>query len=321
MMRFLYHFKFLLIIAFVFLLTGFWSTDLAAEKIRYHKFSLKERYYLINCFKEAGFSDPFLKNVFFDKNLLKIPIVIKKNIDNGESFRDYDDFHSSYSLLMAHRFSIKWRSILEQASRKFSVDKEVLVSILLVETGFGNVLGRYPVISVFSSIILENHKNKRVLAGKTEITADEKYIAARLEKKDEWARDEMIALLSIIKQSNQSPFDFKGSFAGAFGIPQFLPSSFLRWGYDSDNNGSVNLFLFPDAIYSTANYLKAHGWKKGLYRKSNKAVLYKYNRSHVYVDTVLKVAIKIKNYKSKEERGARTDIAEKESSSQYNKKS
>jgi membrane-bound lytic murein transglycosylase B len=117
----------------------------------------------------------------------------------------------------------------------------------------------------------------------------------RLSVKAEWAKQELAALLKIILQTKQNPIRFLGSFAGAFGIPQFLPTSYIKWGYDSDNNGTVNLFLVPDAIYSTANYLKAHGWKKGLYLESNKEVIYTYNNSDIYVETVLNIAKKIKN--------------------------
>ena len=255
--------------------------------------SLKDRHFLVNLFKAEGFEKHFLLTTFNDRRLVKLPIVISKNVHNKENKRNYDDFYSAYSLRAATRFSKKWQTVLMRASEKFEVDREVLVAILLVETGLGNVLGRYPIITVFSSILLEHREKQITYKDSQPVAPEEQYVVERLQLKSKWAKKELLALLSIIVKNKHSAFRLKGSFAGAFGIPQFLPSSYLRWGYDSDQNGTVNLFLFPDAIYSTANYLRAHGWKKGLYLESNKDVIYMYNRSHIYVETVLNVAKKI----------------------------
>lgn len=265
-------------------------------KAQQRDMSLENRHLLINMFLEKGFERSFLQEVFYNKRLIRLPIVVNRNIHNKENRRNYEDFYSPYSMKVAQRFSKKWRTLLSRAGEKFGVDKEVLVAILLVETGLGNVLGQYPVISVFSSILVE-HNAKQVFSGDAaDLSEDEQYVLDRLSLKASWAEVELSALLEIAKTTQSNPYRYKGSFAGAFGIPQFLPSSYLKWGYDSDNNGSVNLFYFPDAIYSTANYLKAHGWKKGLYLESNKDVIYKYNRSEVYVETVLNVAKKIRRY-------------------------
>lgn len=258
-------------------------------------FSQSEREYLVGAFLSEQFEGGFLEAVFNDSKLRKYPVVVTKNVYNKENKRNYEDFTNPYSLKKAKRFQKKWRTLLDTAADKFEVDKEILVAILLVETGLGNVLGKFPVISVFSSILVEHQAYTREFAAIQEPTDEQTYVLERLSIKAVWAEQEMAALLKIVKQTKQSPFNFVGSYAGAFGIPQFLPSSYVKWGFDSDNNGSVNLFLVPDAIYSTANYLKAHGWKKGLYLESNKDVLYSYNNSDVYVETVLNIAKKIKN--------------------------
>ncbi|MCP4755633.1 MAG: lytic murein transglycosylase [Proteobacteria bacterium] len=268
---------------------------MASRKIEYRQLGAKDRLYLVSLFENSNFEKRFLNEIFFDQRLKKIPIVINKNVVNKENARNYNDFLSPYSILLATRFSKKWRTTLQRASRKFQVDTEILVAILLVETGLGNVMGNYPVISVFSSLILENHHlENRKFGEKRSGSKDEEYMRKRLRQKSNWATTELAALLRIIEQTKHNPFHFKGSFAGAFGLPQFLPSSYLKWGYDSDKNGTVNLFLFPDAIFSAANYLKAHGWKKGLYQKSNKNVIWNYNHSRIYVDTVFKIARKIR---------------------------
>ncbi len=279
------------VIVLFFILAGYHELFAANDS---HPFSQPERGFLVKTLSSERFDDDFLRQIFFDKRLKKYPIVITRNVYNKENKRNYEEFYSAYSFKMADRFSRKWRTVLNKASEKFGVDKEVLIAILLVETGLGNVLGRFPVISVYSSIIVEHDNKSKEYTNLPRLTEEQSYVLSRLTVKAEWASKELSALLVISKSNNQSPFKLRGSFAGAFGIPQFLPSSYIKWGYDSDKNGTVNLFLMPDAVYSTANYLKAHGWKKGLYRESNKDVIYKYNNSKLYVDTVLNIARKIK---------------------------
>lgn len=272
-----------------------WSNQIAG----YRSLKSHEREFLVDLFKDSNIDKQLIFTVFNSRRLKKIPIVIRKNVNNVENKDNYQDFLSRYSMYLAYRFSKKWRNILNQASQQFDVDKEVLVAILLVETGLGNVLGKYPIISVFSSIILENHQVTKDLKANKKYNSE--YQLNRLSEKASWARRELESLLRIASTTDLNLFKLRGSFAGAFGIPQFLPSSYLKWGIDSDKNGVVNLFTFPDAIHSTANYLKAHGWKKGLYQKSNKKVIWLYNHSHIYVDTIFRIAAKIKNHECKKD--------------------
>lgn len=286
----LIHKKRAVLVALLFLLPLEFT---ALAEVSASSFTKQERLFLSELYGKSQLDKTFVQSIFFDKRLKKFPIVVTKNVHNKEYRRNYEDFHSPYSFMIASRFQKKWKTVLKKASDQFNVDQEVLVAILLVETGLGNVLGRYPVISVFSSILVEHDRKQTIFENKSYLTDDELYELSRLQQKAEWAFTELKALLVISKDTGQNPFQLKGSFAGAFGIPQFLPSSYLKWGFDSDKNGSVNLFLVPDAVYSTANYLKAHGWKKGLYRESNKDVIYKYNKSDIYVETVLSIARKI----------------------------
>lgn len=276
------------------LLCVFLSTPtLFASYTKKVRFQFHEKEFLVQLLEKEGFKPTFLKQVFYDKKLKKIPVIISKNVINKESKRSYDDFLSPYSIHLAKKFSSRWRTILKKASTKFDVDREVLIAILLVETGLGRVLGNYPVISIFSSILVENYNQKSGLGISPAAMEYDDYRIRRLRSKATWAQKEITAFLKIVQETQNSPFQIKGSFAGAFGIPQFLPSSYLKWGYDSDKNGSVNLYLIPDAVYSVANYLKAHGWKRGLHHNSNRQVIRKYNNSTLYVNTVLGVAKKM----------------------------
>ena len=277
------------------------------------KFSWNERKQLVQLFENSDEDKAAIRSIFFDPRLKKMPVVVKRNVNNKEVKRNYDGFLTPYSIRLANRFARKWRTMLERASQKFEVDREVLVAVLLVETGFGNILGRYPVISVYSSIIVENIRQQQCMLKKLSGCLDLNS-RKRLYKKAKWADEELRAIVKIAQTAKQSVFQLKGSYAGAFGIPQFLPSSYLKWGYDSDKNGSVNLFLFPDAIYSTANYLKAHGWRKGLQSPENRNVIWEYNHSQIYVDTIFKVAQKIRlqppKNKTSTHKASKTDITQ-----------
>jgi membrane-bound lytic murein transglycosylase B len=265
-------------------------SELSANEINFTK---KEKIFLITEFKSDKFSRTYLRKIFGHRKFKKIPIVINKNIVNLDPVDHYKDFLSPYSIYQANRFLKRWRTLLKRASQKYLVNKEVIVAVLLVETGLGNIMGDYPVVSVFSSIIIEYENRKIKMAEIAEPTDRQQYELKRLSQKDQWARNQMKALLTIIKRQKKSPFYYKGSYAGAFGIPQFLPTSYLKWGVDSDNNGTVNLYWYPDAIYSVANYLKNHGWKPGLDRKSQEKVIWEYNHSKTYVNTVLSAARKL----------------------------
>jgi membrane-bound lytic murein transglycosylase B len=81
-----------------------------------------------------------------------------------------------------------------------------------------------------------------------------------------------------------------GSFAGALGIAQFVPSSVLRFAKDGNRDGQTNLFDHEDAIESISNYLKQHGWRPSLTRNEAFRVILYYNNSKYYAETILKVS-------------------------------
>jgi len=273
---------------------GLSSSSLAANT-QIKAFSLKERQFLVNTFQKEGFSPHYLKKVFYDQRLQKYKMVVSRNIYNQEDKRNYANFLTPYSTRKAYRFSRKWRTLLARAQKKFGVDKEVIVAILLVETGLGSTFGQYPTLSVYTSMVTAHHQFQRQQRKPKKLeTQEEKYFRERLAYKANWARKELKSLLTLGKEKRLNIFSLKGSFSGAFGLPQFLPSSYQQWGKDYDNDGTINLFWVPDAVYSTANYLQKHGWTRGLHRKSNRKAVWEYNHSDIYVDTVLTVASNVK---------------------------
>ena len=89
-------------------------------------------------------------------------------------------------------------------------------------------------------------------------------------------------------------FKITGSYAGAMGIPQFMPSNIIRFAADGNVDGRIDLFEHADAIASIANFLKKCGWYRGIDDEKAKKVIRQYNPSSYYIDTILKVAQMLK---------------------------
>jgi membrane-bound lytic murein transglycosylase B len=118
-------------------------------------------------------------------------------------------------------------------------------------------------------------------------------VKQRSERKAKWAINELVAMSEIEKKFGIDFNTVYGSWAGAFGISQFLPSSFLNYAVDGNGDDKIDLFDKIDAIHSVANYLVAHKW--GNTTEQKRKAIWRYNNSNAYVDAVLKLADLIKN--------------------------
>jgi membrane-bound lytic murein transglycosylase B len=85
----------------------------------------------------------------------------------------------------------------------------------------------------------------------------------------------------------------RGSYAGAIGMPQFLPSSYLRWAVDGDEDGRIDLNNLNDALPSIANYLTAHGWSADAQFRDRWRAVWEYNHSPNYVRTIFEIAFRL----------------------------
>lgn len=130
--------------------------------------------------------------------------------------------------------------ILQPIEEAFGVPKEIVCSILGIETKFGQRgIEKYRVFDILN-------------------TAFSLY-----PRRERFYREELIAFLLLCREEGIDPFSINGSYAGAFGVPQFMPSSFRKYAVDFDNDGKKNLWTSKADIFaSVANYLKTFGWKK-----------------------------------------------------------
>jgi membrane-bound lytic murein transglycosylase B len=182
---------------------------------------------------------------------------------------------------------------LQKALKEYGVDPNVITAIILVETKFGRYVGNQSIISILSTMAtLRDAKPREYLW--RQLPADRRLERRRYDKKadqkSDWAYRELKALLTYSQQHQIDVLNLKGSYAGALGIAQFMPSNILAYGQDGNGDGRIDLFDDADAIVSIASYLKHFGWKPGLKRRQAYKVVYHYNHSKYYVNTILEIA-------------------------------
>ena len=132
------------------------------------------------------------------------------------------------------------RRALARAERRYGVPAEYIVAIIGIETFYGRNAGRWRVVDALTTLAFD-------------------YPA-----RSPYFRSELEQYLLLSRDTGADVFSMRGSYAGAIGIPQFMPSSTRRFAVDFDGNGAIDLRRSPaDAIGSVANFLKEHGWQSG----------------------------------------------------------
>jgi membrane-bound lytic murein transglycosylase B len=230
-----------------------------------------------------GLNKDFVAKTFADPRNEFLPDVVKKIAYLGKESRDiYKKFMTPETAARGRAYIETHRATLSRAEAKYGVAPEVIVAILTVESGLGSNTGKYPVFNVFASLAVMDTP---------EVINDVGLTASRdrLKKKAAWARRELTVFLEYCASHRVDPFSLSGSWAGAMGYCQFLPSSLQRCGVAADGKGPVDLFTHDDAIFSIACYLHKSGFKIQN-RASWQRAVYSYNHSDAYVDTVLTLA-------------------------------
>jgi len=225
---------------------------------------------------------------------------VRINVTNFVNNPDYSNNWSIKSIEQGLNYLNKNIEILKLAELEYGIPKEIITSILFIETKHGNFLGNNNVMSVYFSTALCNEpiyieKNIEYLKSKNDLENFndlKNKIIERSKRKSNWAYEQIKALYKMSKIAPFSVFDLKGSWAGAFGISQFLPTSYLNWAVDGNKDLQINLFDNVDAIFSVANYLKSNGWGNTL--EEQKKAIFHYNNSSAYVEAVLRLADSLK---------------------------
>jgi len=259
---------------------------------------------VIDSLIERGADSSFVHNLISNEQIEFNEKFVKINVSSSlkKTKPDYSKHYNARAVNKTKIFIEEYKNTLQRAEAMYQVPKEVIASILWVETRHGGYTGKNNVVSVFLSTAMasqEEYVNLNISVIEKEYQNNPKKIKEltkkviqRAKKKSQWALNELLALEKIAIISPIEITELKGSWAGAFGLSQFLPSSYMSWAVDGNYDGKINLFDKTDAIFSVGNYLKTNGWGKEL-KKQRKAV-YHYNHSQDYVDAVLKLADLVK---------------------------
>lgn len=158
---------------------------------------------------------------------------------NGAWLRYRKQFITPDNVQNGVAFWNQYQDALDRAWRVYGVPPEIIVGIIGVETRWGRVMGKTRILDGLATLAFDYPRR-----------AD--YFASELETFLLMARDE-----------SDDPLELKGSFAGAMGYGQFMPSSYKQYAVDFNGDGHINLWDPEDAIGSVAHYFQQHGWVKG----------------------------------------------------------
>ena len=250
--------------------------------------------------KKAGFKSKFINDVVkayeekhFEQTLeLNVLLYLRKHDDHGGQV-------SQDAVKTINDFMDKNRSALFRAEKDHGVSRSVISSLLWLESRHGVNQGRFHVASVYmhllqgprKSVVQHLREHAHEFMGKDEVLTPK--IRAEIKKrtgtKAAWALVELKALQQTWEKDPELVRNLRGSFAGAFGMPQFIPSSYHRWARSTRKVKSPDLNVAEDAIQSVAFYLRDNGWRAAKEKSFVKALL-KYNNSNDYARAILKLA-------------------------------
>lgn len=248
----------------------------------------------------ANGQSPAQADAILGRKSLKFEAKVLANMLSArESKVNYKQFLRKKEVKDAQGFLKKHSQTFKSAYEKSKVDSRVVAAIIMVESRLGRYTGGYRSLNVLASQAVLDSKEARKRLGtywpkkrKKEINSSKN--RKRFSRRAKWAKAELLALLRLAKEHRVSVTSIKGSPAGALGMAQFMPSNVFRYGVDATGDGKVDLSHPQDAIFSVANYLKQHGWKPGLAKKSRMRVIMTYNKSTPYARTVLELSQKLK---------------------------
>jgi membrane-bound lytic murein transglycosylase B len=159
-----------------------------------------------------------------------------------QTMAQYIDTRVSDTRIQAGRDDYRqWADTLARVERTYGVDRYVVLAVWGMETNYGDSMGGHNVIEALATL------------------------ACCQPRRPEFFRKELIAALQIVQHGDITPDKMIGSWAGAMGHTQFMPTSYKVYAADGDGDGKRDIWTsVPDALASTANYLRKHGWQHGV---------------------------------------------------------
>ena len=182
-----------------------------------------------------------------------LPVVTRLVTPAGKTFvKNWTVYRSRFIDPVRIRAGVQFwqanRQALARAEQQFGVPAEIIVGIIGVETIYGRNMGNFRVMDALATLAL-----------------DFPQAHPRAQARSDYFRGELEQVLVTASRTGSDPFALRGSYAGAMGLGQFMPTSWDKYAVDFDGDGRIDLFnSATDAIGSVANYFVGHGWKPGL---------------------------------------------------------
>lgn len=213
--------------------------------------------FMDNVSKEYGLEKSYLEGLFSDVTMQKSALrffrprkKVKRTSEQIARLKKLYPKYGAWDRYSKHKvntsrvkqgvdFIEKYQDIFDKVEKKFGVPKEYVAAIIGVETVYGGNVGKYPVFDTLSTLAFEKNRRNR-------------FFKKQLNK-----------FIHLAHTQKFDPKDVKGSYAGAIGLGQFMPSNYGAYGVDFNGDGRITLQKPEDAIASIANYFKKNGWRTG----------------------------------------------------------
>lgn len=187
--------------------------------------------------QDAGYLAAFFANVRHKSNIINI-------MNRPGTSQPWYKFRTGNAggakVKGGRRFYNQHRAVIDRVAREYGVPASIIVAIIGIETNYGANAGNIRVADSLATLAFD------------------------YPRRGEYFQKELAEFLTLAREEGRDPLSFKGSFAGAMGMPQFMPSSFRKWAVDYDRDGRRNIWSsIPDVAASVANYMKVHGWQTG----------------------------------------------------------
>ena len=192
--------------------------------------------------RDYGFASEQLVSLFSAaERKQNIIDAISRPAEKVKPWKDYRPiFITDSRIARGVEFWREHEETLKRAEAEYGVPPQVIVAIIGVETFYGGNTGGYRVVDALSTLALD------------------------YPPRAPFFRKELREFLLLAREEQVDPLNLTGSYAGAMGLPQFMPSSFRAYAVDFDGDGQINIWNNPvDAIGSVASYFKRHGWQPG----------------------------------------------------------
>ena len=188
--------------------------------------------------KEYNINKNLLDEVFFDTTYKPKVIALDKNQPEFiKTFKQYyDNAVNPTRIKKGKQKSIKYDNLLTQVEKKYKIPRQIILAFWGMETNYGQNKGKTPIIDSLATLAFDNRRKNFFFK-------------------------ELISALQILEKNNFKKRDLVGSWAGAFGHFQFMPSTYLAYAVDCDNDNKIDLVnSLPDAMCSAGNFLSKLGW-------------------------------------------------------------